>query len=155
MFLMKSPIRLVGHPSAPSLGLMRGLISKQKSDKMPYTRGNYQAQYKVADGRSTSNTRRKHEKAKIQQHRPKFNKKAGGGGRKATSQQAKAHGNPLDFKYFYDAGANDDYEEDGYHDNGDYGYDDYGTEFDDTGIYQLGKREGGRKRKKERERKKD
>ena len=62
---------------------LRSRISKQKSDKMPYTRGNYQPQYKVADGRSTSNTRRKHEKAKIQQHRPKFNKKAGGGGRKA------------------------------------------------------------------------
>ena len=62
---------------------LRSRISKQKSDKMPYTRGNYQAQYKVADGRSTSNTRRKHEEAKIQQHRPKFNKRAGGGGRKA------------------------------------------------------------------------
>ena len=29
-------------------------IAQQKRDKMPYTRGNYEAQYKVADGRSTS-----------------------------------------------------------------------------------------------------
>ena len=71
---------------------LRSKISKQKSDKMPYTRGNYQAQYKVADGRSTSNTRRKHEKAKIQQHRPKFNKKAGGGGRKAKGGSGRRKG---------------------------------------------------------------
>ena len=62
---------------------LRSRISRQKSDKMPYTRGNYQAQYKPADGRSTSNTRRKHEKKKVQEKKPKFNLRPGGGGRKA------------------------------------------------------------------------
>jgi len=59
-------------------------IAQQKRDKMPYTRGNYEAQYKVADGRSTSNTRRKHEKKKIAQHNPRFNKSSGGEGRRAN-----------------------------------------------------------------------
>ena len=39
-------------------------------------------EYKVADGRSTSKTRREHENRKINQHRPKYNKRKGGGGRK-------------------------------------------------------------------------
>ena len=40
-------------------------------------------EYKVADGRSTSNTRRKHEKEKIAQHKPALNKSKGGEGRSA------------------------------------------------------------------------
>ncbi len=36
-----------------------------------------------ADGRSTSTTRRVHEQAKIVQHNPPLNQRAGGGGRKA------------------------------------------------------------------------
>jgi hypothetical protein len=59
-------------------------IAQQKRDKMPYTRGNYEAQYKVADGRSTSNTRRKHEREKIAKHKPRFNKSSGGEGRRAN-----------------------------------------------------------------------
>ena len=62
---------------------LRTRMSKQRSDKMPYTSGHYQPQYKLADGRSTSRTRRIHEKKKIDQHKPRFNKKRGGGGRKA------------------------------------------------------------------------
>ena len=58
-------------------------IAAQKRDKKPYTRGNYEAQYKVADGRSTSKTRREHERKKIAQHKPRFNKSSGGEGRRA------------------------------------------------------------------------
>ena len=38
--------------------------------------------YKVADGRSTSTTRRKHEKRSIRKHSPGRNKRNGGGGRR-------------------------------------------------------------------------
>lgn len=41
-------------------------------------------EYKVADGRSTSNTRRKHESRKIKEHNPKYNQRKGGGGRKGN-----------------------------------------------------------------------
>lgn len=40
-------------------------------------------EYKVADGRSTSNTRREHERQKIAQHKPPLNKSRGGEGRPA------------------------------------------------------------------------
>ena len=40
-------------------------------------------EYKVADGRSTSNTRRNHERDKIAQHNPALNKSIGGEGRPA------------------------------------------------------------------------
>lgn len=39
-------------------------------------------EYQVADGRSTSSTRREHERKKIEQHNPERNKRAGGGGRR-------------------------------------------------------------------------
>ncbi|MCF0199629.1 MAG: hypothetical protein HUK02_09960 [Bacteroidaceae bacterium] len=39
--------------------------------------------YKTADGRSTSNTRRVHERIKIMQHKPLLNKSIGGEGRPA------------------------------------------------------------------------
>ena len=40
----------------------------------------------VADGRSTSNTRREHEKEKIAKHKPIENKSSGGEGRKAKKK---------------------------------------------------------------------
>ncbi len=40
-------------------------------------------EYKVADGRSTSRTRRAHEQQKIRQHKPYANKSVGGEGRPA------------------------------------------------------------------------
>ncbi len=40
-------------------------------------------EYQVADGRSTSRTRRHHEKKKIAQHKPALNKSRGGEGRVA------------------------------------------------------------------------
>lgn len=38
-------------------------------------------EYKIADGRASSSTRRKHERMKIKQHDPLLNKSAGGEGR--------------------------------------------------------------------------
>lgn len=40
-------------------------------------------EYKIADGRSTSATRREHERQKIKQHNPPLNKSRGGEGRLA------------------------------------------------------------------------
>ena len=40
-------------------------------------------EYQIADGRSTSSTRREHERAKIGQHQPPLNKSKGGEGRPA------------------------------------------------------------------------
>lgn len=40
-------------------------------------------EYQVADGRSTSNTRRAHERMKIAQHQPPLNRSRGGEGRPA------------------------------------------------------------------------
>ena len=40
-------------------------------------------EYKVADGRSTSRTRREHERQKIAQHNPPLNRSRGGEGRPA------------------------------------------------------------------------
>ena len=38
-------------------------------------------EFKVADGRSTSRTRRQHERSKIDRHKPRLNQRRGGGGR--------------------------------------------------------------------------
>lgn len=45
--------------------------------------GGVSFEWKVADGRSTSRTRRIHEQAKIKQHCPDWNKSVGGEGRPA------------------------------------------------------------------------
>lgn len=55
-----------------------------RSGKLPSGEGaNSTIEYKVADGRSTSNTRREHERQKIAQHNPLQNKSKGGEGRPA------------------------------------------------------------------------
>ena len=46
----------------------------------------YSVEYKVADGRSTSRTRRAHEQEKIKQHNPALNKFVGGEGRIAKKK---------------------------------------------------------------------
>ena len=43
--------------------------------------------YQLADGRSTSVTRRIHERAKIKQHKPRLNKSGGGEGRVADRRK--------------------------------------------------------------------
>lgn len=55
--------------------------AKQKADKKPYTKGNYELQFKVADHRSTDKTRKTDEKKVINRKQGKFNQKPGGGGR--------------------------------------------------------------------------
>ncbi len=40
-------------------------------------------EFKEADGRSTSRTRRQHESSKIDRHKPRLNQRRGGGGRTA------------------------------------------------------------------------
>ena len=46
----------------------------------------YSLEYQVADGRSSSRTRRVHEQAKIAQHSPLMNRSAGGEGRIAKKR---------------------------------------------------------------------
>lgn len=55
-----------------------------RSGKLPTGEGcNSTIEYKVADGRSTSRTRREQEQQKIAQHNPLLNKSRGGEGRPA------------------------------------------------------------------------
>lgn len=54
---------------------------KQKKSKEPFTTGNYELQFKVADHRSTDKTRKADEKLVIERKQGKFNQKSGGGGR--------------------------------------------------------------------------
>lgn len=46
-------------------------------------------EYKIADRRSTSRTRREHEQEKIVQHKPALNKSIGGEGRIASKKSKK------------------------------------------------------------------
>ncbi len=46
----------------------------------------YTFEFKEADKRSTSNTRREHEQKKIAQHKPSLNKSKGGEGRPAVKK---------------------------------------------------------------------
>lgn len=56
----------------------------RRSGKLPTGEGeNSTLEYKVADGRSSSRTRREHEREKIAQHNPPLNKSKGGEGRPA------------------------------------------------------------------------
>ena len=58
-----------------------------RSGKLPSGNGSRSTiEYKIADGRSTSNTRRQHEREKIAQHNPILNKSIGGEGRPAHKQ---------------------------------------------------------------------
>ena len=60
--------------------LRRRMYQHQQSGKLNTSNGST-FEYKYADGRSTSATRRKHEKSKIAQHNPPLNKSRGGEGR--------------------------------------------------------------------------
>lgn len=62
--------------------LARRKCQHERSDK-PVSSSTHDFEWKQADGRSTSNTRREHERDKIEKHNPPFNQRGGGGGRKA------------------------------------------------------------------------
>ena len=62
--------------------LARRIVEHFRSSK-PVSSKTHHAEWQLADGRSTSRTRRAHEHAKIKQHKPRQNKRAGGGGRRA------------------------------------------------------------------------
>lgn len=64
--------------------LARRTGEHQRSGKLPTGAGqNSTIEYKVADGRSSSRTRREHEREKIAKHQPPLNKSKGGEGRPA------------------------------------------------------------------------
>lgn len=66
--------------------LARRTGEHQRSGKLPTGEGQSSTiEYKVADGRSSSRTRREHEQAKIAQHNPSLNKSKGGEGRPARN----------------------------------------------------------------------
>lgn len=52
-----------------------------RSGKLPVGEGGGTLEYQIADGRSTSRTRREHEREKIAQHQPSLNRSHGGEGR--------------------------------------------------------------------------
>lgn len=60
--------------------LSRRMGEHLRSGKLP---PNGTIEYQVADGRSTSRTRREHERLKIAQHQPALNRSRGGEGRPA------------------------------------------------------------------------
>lgn len=49
----------------------------------PVSSQTHDFEWKTADGRSTSRTRRDHERMTIEKHQPPLNQRGGGGGRKA------------------------------------------------------------------------
>jgi len=61
--------------------IRRRMQQHLRSGKLPNDGSTFE--YKEADGRSTSNTRRQHEQEKIKQHNPPLNKSVGGEGRVA------------------------------------------------------------------------
>ena len=68
--------------------LKRRIGEHFRSDK-PVSRDTHHAEWQVADGRSTSGTRREHERRKIDEHNPTLNRKRGGGGKHATRSSSK------------------------------------------------------------------
>ena len=65
-----------------TVNLARRIGEHFRSPK-PVSPKTHHAEWQMADGRSTSRTRRAHERAKINQHKPRQNKRDGGGGRRA------------------------------------------------------------------------
>ncbi|MBD5102502.1 MAG: GIY-YIG nuclease family protein [Subdoligranulum sp.] len=64
--------------------LARRTYEHKRSGKLPTGPNGGTIEFKVADGRSTSRTRRLHERMKIAQHDPPQNKSRGGEGRIAA-----------------------------------------------------------------------
>ncbi|MBQ7976467.1 MAG: GIY-YIG nuclease family protein [Clostridia bacterium] len=69
--------------------LARRMYQHQKTGKLPTEAGGKSTfEYKLADGRSSSRTRRIHEREKIAKHTPYLNKSGGGEGRIAKKKGA-------------------------------------------------------------------
>ena len=75
----KNSIAYIGETN----NLARRMGEHVRSGKLPTGSAGGTFEFKVADGRSTSATRRVHERAKIAQHNPMLNKSRGGEGRPA------------------------------------------------------------------------
>ena len=66
-----------------SANLIRRISEQFRSKNMSVSPETHYAEWKIADGRSTSRTRRAHETREIEQHQPRLNRRRGGGGRRA------------------------------------------------------------------------
>ena len=63
-----------------AVDIARRIVTHLRSPK-PVSRDTHYVEWQAADRRSTSRTRREHERAKIHKHKPRLNKRGGGGGR--------------------------------------------------------------------------
>ena len=63
--------------------IARRIVTHLRSTK-PVSLDTHHVEWQAADGRSTSRTRREHERVKINKHKPRLNKRGGGGGRRAS-----------------------------------------------------------------------
>ena len=54
-----------------------------RSGDLPVSPDSHHFEWKTADDRSTSRTRREHEKIQIDRHQPPLNRRRGGGGRRS------------------------------------------------------------------------
>lgn len=62
---------------------LRGRKTQHLRSDLPVSPDTHDFEWKSADGRSTSATRRAHEKMQIDRHLPPLNRRRGGGGRRS------------------------------------------------------------------------
>ena len=65
-----------------TVNIARRIVVHLRSPK-PVSRDTHYVEWQAADHRSTSRTRRERERVKINKHKPRLNKRSGGGGRRA------------------------------------------------------------------------
>lgn len=65
-----------------AVNIARRILVHLRSSK-PVSRDTHHVEWQTADRRSTSRTRREHERVKINKHKPRLNKRSSGGGRRA------------------------------------------------------------------------
>ena len=66
-----------------AVNIARRIVTHLRSDK-PVSTETHHIEWQVADRRSTSRTRRVQESVKIKKHKPRLNRRSGGGGRRAN-----------------------------------------------------------------------
>ena len=66
-----------------AVDIARRIVTHIRSPK-PVSCDTHYVEWQAADRRSTSRTRREHERVKINKHKPLLNKRGGGGGRRAN-----------------------------------------------------------------------